>query len=81
LEIVALGAMDLAILLAGAFRLVGSRQGLARGAPGNFLAGVVNLGLLGGARAAGFLDSKHGLALALLVPPPIFPWRGRVIFL
>jgi hypothetical protein len=81
LEIVALGAMDLAILLARVFRLVGSRQGLARSAPGKFLAGIVNLSLLGGAGVAGLLDSKHGLALALLVPPPIFPWRGCVIFL
>jgi hypothetical protein len=73
LEIVALGAMDLAILLAGVLRPVGSRQGLAGGAPGKFLAGIVNLSLLGGAGVAGLLDSKHGLALALLVPPPIFP--------
>jgi hypothetical protein len=80
LEIMALGAMDLTILLAGAFRLVGSRQGLAGGAPGNFLAGVVNLGLLGSAGVAGFLDSKHGLASALLVPPPAFLWRGCSVF-
>jgi hypothetical protein len=73
LEIVALGAMDLAILLAGVFRPVGSRQGLAGGAPEKFLAGVVNLGLLGGAGVARFLDSKHGLASALLVPPSAFP--------
>jgi hypothetical protein len=81
LEIVALGAMDLAILLAGVFRPVSNRQGLAGGAPDKFLDGVVNLGLLGGAGVAGFLDSKHGLALALLVPPSIFPWRGCDIFL
>jgi hypothetical protein len=80
LEIVALGAMNLAILLAGVFRPVSSRQGLAGGAPGKFLAGVVTLGLLGGAGVAGFLNSKHGLAFALLVPPPVLPWRGCSVF-
>ena len=38
LEVVALGAVDLAILLVGAPWLVGSRQGPASGAPSNLLA-------------------------------------------
>ena len=47
LEVVALGAVDLAVLLVGAPWLVGSNHGPASGTPGNHLAGVVCLGLLG----------------------------------
>src|SRR4051812_17955364 len=40
LEVMALGAMDLAIFLVEALWLVGSCQGLAGGTPGNLLVGV-----------------------------------------
>ena len=43
LEIVAFGAMDLAVLLVGASWLVGSRQGPASGASSNLLVGVAAL--------------------------------------
>ena len=67
LEIVALGAVDLAVLLGGALRLVGSRQGLTCGTPGNLLVGAISLNLLGSTGVAESLDGKHGLALALPV--------------
>ena len=47
LEVMALGAVDLAILLVGASWLVGGRQGPASGTTSNFLARVACLGLLG----------------------------------
>ena len=79
LEIMALGAMNLAILLVGAIRLVGNRQGMTRGTPGNLLSGVVNLDLLGGVGVAGSLDGKHGLSLTLpVVSPPTFLCQGDV---
>jgi hypothetical protein len=80
LEVMALGAMDLAILLVGALRLVGSRQGLTGGTPGNILAGAINLGLLGGAGVAGFLNNMHSLALTLPVTPSTFPCRDGGVF-
>ena len=47
LEIMALGAVDLAVLLAGAVLLVGGHHGLA---------GVTSFGLLGATSVAGLLD-------------------------
>ena len=47
LEVMALGAVDLAILLAGAVLLVGGHHGLA---------GVTSFGLLGATSVAGLLD-------------------------
>src|SRR3954467_2918335 len=77
LEVVAPGAVDLAVLLVGTVPLVGHRHFLAVGAPGNLLAGATSLGFLGGAFAAGLLDNKHLLVLLLsAVPPPAFPCRG-----
>ena len=67
LEFVALGAVDLAILLVGASWLVGSHQGPASGTPDNLLAGVTCLGLLGSAGVIGYLDGKHSIALTLYV--------------
>ena len=81
LEVVALGAMDLAILLVGAPRLVGNHQGPESGAPGNFLAGVVCLGLLGSAGVVGSLYGKHGLALAFPVVTPALLCRGNSVFI
>ena len=80
LKVMALGAMDLAILLVGALRLAGSRQGLTGGTPGNILAGTINLDLLGGAGVAGFLDGKHGLAPALPIAPSALLCRGDGVF-
>jgi hypothetical protein len=78
LEVMALSAMDLAILPVGAFRLVG-RQGLTVGTPGNLLAGGVSLDLFGGGNIAGSLGGKHGFALALsAVTPPTSPCRGDI---
>jgi hypothetical protein len=71
--------MDLAILLAGTLWLVGGRQGLTVGTPGNIFAGVINFGLLGVAGTAGSLDGKHGLALAFPVALPTLLCRGRRI--
>src|SRR3954469_570723 len=77
LEVVALGAVDLAVLLVGTVPLVGNRHCLAVGASGNLLAGATSLGFLGGAFAAGLLDNKYLLVLLLFaVPPPAFPCRG-----
>ena len=53
LAVMALGAMDLAVLLVGAPWLVGSRQGPVGGAPGSFFAGVTVLAFL---EAPGSLD-------------------------
>ena len=66
LEVMALGVVDLEVLLVGASWLVGGRQGPVGGAPANLLAGVVRLDLLGGAGVAGSLNGKYGLALTLL---------------
>ncbi len=52
LEIMALGAVDLAILLVGAVLLVGDRH-----LRGNLLAGVTSLGFLGAATGAGLLNN------------------------
>jgi hypothetical protein len=77
LEVMALGAMDLAILLVGTFRLVG-RQGLTVGTPGNFLAGGVSLSHLGRGDVAGLFGGKQGFAFVLLaVPPPTSPYQGN----
>ena len=81
LEVVALGTVNLAVLLVGALLLAGSCQGPAGVGSGNILAGVVNLGLLGGAGVAGFLDGKHGLALALLVTSQTLLCRGDNVFI
>ena len=70
LEVVALGAVDLAVLLVGASWLAGGRQGQAGGTPSNLLAGVVSLGLVSSAELAGSLNGKHSLALALPVGAP-----------
>src|SRR3954462_11417244 len=56
LEVVALGAVDLAVLLVSSIPLIGNRHCLAVGASDNFLAGATSLGFLGGALAAGLLD-------------------------
>ena len=80
LEIMALGAVDLAIMLVGAPWLVGGCQGPASGAPGNLLVGFVCLGLLGSAGVLGFLDGKHRLALALPVAAPALLHRGGCVF-
>ena len=76
LEVVALGAVDLAVLLVGASWLVGNRQGPASGGPDNLLAGVVCLGLLGSTGVVGSLDGKHDLALALPITTPTLLRRG-----
>ena len=52
LEIMALGAVDLAILLVGAVLLVGDRH-----LRGNLLAGVTSFGFLGAATVAGLLNN------------------------
>ena len=57
LEIMALGAMNLAILLVGAVLLVGDRHSLVVGACGNPLAGATSFGFLGATSVAGLLDS------------------------
>ena len=75
----ALGAMDLAVLLVGASLFVGSRQGPASGTPGNILAGVACLGLFCSAGVVGSLDGKHGLALAFPVTAPaLLCWGGGI---
>ena len=56
LEIMALGAMNLAILLVGAVLLVGDRHSLAVGACGNLLAGATNFGFIGATFVAGLLN-------------------------
>src|SRR4051812_37914716 len=70
LEVVALGAVDFAVLLAGAPWLVGSRQGSAGGAPGNLLAGGVCFDLLAGTGDVRPLNGKHGLVLAFPIATP-----------
>ena len=52
LEVVALGAVDLAILLVGAVLLVGDRH-----LRGNLLAGVTSFGFLGATTVAGLLNN------------------------
>ena len=52
LEVMALGAMDLALLLVGAVLLVGDRHSLC----GNLLARVTSFGFLGATTVAGLLD-------------------------
>ena len=52
LEVMALGALDLAILLVGAVLLVGDRHSC-----GNLLAGVTSFGFLGAATIAGLLNN------------------------
>src|SRR3954464_15764051 len=80
LVVVALGAVDLAVLLVGAVPLVGDRHSLAVGASGNLLAGATGLGFLGGAFIAGLLDNQPFLVLLLLVvSPPVFPCRGGIL--
>ena len=81
LEVMALGAVDLAVLLVGASWLAGGRQGQAGGTPGNLLVGVVSLGLFGGTELAGYLNGKHSLALALPVAVPTFLCRGGGVFI
>ena len=56
LEIVALGAVDLTVLLVGVVLLVGGCHSLAVGARGSLLAGATNLGFLGASLLAGLLD-------------------------
>src|SRR3954464_9568500 len=80
LEVMALGAVDLAVLFVGAVPLVGDRHRLAVGASGNLLAGASNLGFLGGAFIAGLLNNQYFLALLLPVaPPPVLPCRGGIL--
>src|SRR3954471_20927254 len=57
LEVMALGAVDLAVLIVGAVLLVGDRHSLAVGACGNLLAGATSLGLLGVTFVAGLLNN------------------------
>ena len=74
-----LGAVDLAVLLAGASWLVGSRQGPVGGAPGNLLAGGICLDLLAGTGVVRSLNGKHGLAFAFPVATPtLLRWGGGV---
>ena len=56
LEVMALGAVDLALLLVGAVLLVGDRHSLAVGACGNLLAGATCFGFLGATFVAGLLN-------------------------
>src|SRR3954469_4805252 len=57
LEVMALGAVDLAVLFVGAVLLVGGRHSLAIGACGNLLAGATIFGFLGATVAAGLLNN------------------------
>ena len=57
LEIMALGAVDLAVLLIGAVLLVGGRHSLVVGARGNLLAGGTSFGFLGATSVAGLLNN------------------------
>ena len=57
LEVMALGAVDLAVLLDGAVLLVGDRHSLAVGACGNLLPGVTSFGFLGATTVAGLLNN------------------------
>ena len=56
LEIMVLGAVDLAILLVGAVLLVGDRHNLVVGARGNLLVGATSFGFLGATSVAGLLN-------------------------
>ena len=56
LEVMALGAVDLVVLLVGAVLLVGDRHSLAVGACGNILAGATSFGFLGATSVAGLLN-------------------------
>jgi hypothetical protein len=67
LEIVALGAVDLAVRPAGLAGLLTCCSLPASIAPGNLLAGDVCLRLLGGIGVAGALDGQYCLFLALSV--------------
>ena len=53
LEIMALGAVDFAVLLVGAVLLAGDRHSLC----GNLLAGATSFGFLGATSVAGLLDN------------------------
>src|SRR3954464_13540538 len=57
LEVMAFGAVNLAVLLVGVVLLVGGRHSLAVGACGNLLAGATSLGCLGATFVAGLLDN------------------------
>src|SRR3954468_14185449 len=57
LEVMAFGAVDLAVLLVGVVLLVGGRHSLAVGACGNLLAGATSLCYLGATFVAGLLDN------------------------
>ena len=81
LESMAFGAMDLAVSLVGVSWLLGNRQGPAGDTSGNFLAGVICLGFLGGAGVTRSLDDKHGFTFALPVAAPSLLRRGGSIFI
>src|SRR3954465_8975309 len=70
LEVVALGAVDLAVLFVGVVPLVGDRRSLAVGASGNLLAGATSLGFVGGTFIVGLLNNQHFLVLLLPVVLP-----------
>src|SRR3954471_21262781 len=80
LEVMALGAVDLAVLIVGAILLVGDRHSLAVGACGNLLAGATSLGFLGATFIAGLLNNQHFFVVLLpVVPPPAFLCRGSIV--
>ena len=81
LESMAFGAMDLAVSLVGVSWLLGNRQGPAGDTSGNFLAGVICLGFLGGAGVIRSLDGKHGFTFALPIVAPALLRRGGSIFI
>ena len=56
LEVMALGAVDLVVLLVGAVLLVGDRHSLAVGACGNLLAGATSFCFIGATSVAGLLN-------------------------
>src|SRR3954471_17152629 len=57
LEVMSLGAVDLAVLFVGVVLLVGGRHILAVGACGNLLAGATSFGILGVTFVAGLLNN------------------------
>ena len=57
LEVMALGAVDLAVLFVGVVLLVGDRHSLVVGASGNLLAGATSFGFLGATSIAGLLNN------------------------
>src|SRR3954466_8098723 len=57
LEVMALGAVDLAVLFVGVVLLVGDRHSLAVDACGNLLAGATSFGFLGATFVAGLLNN------------------------